>query len=97
MDSLKKLNEKIDKQTEQQEQLRKNFKKLKTRSSPRNVRFEDRQGQKYFEIQKYGNHSTEECSLRRNANKIICFRCGSPGHRAYECPKAYQRGPQQLG
>jgi hypothetical protein len=52
LDTLKKLNEKLDKQTEQQEKLRKNFEKLKTRSSPRNVRFEDRERQKYCEIHK---------------------------------------------
>ena len=45
LDTLKKLNEKLDKQTEQQEELRKTFEKLKTRSSPRNVRFEDRDSQ----------------------------------------------------
>ena len=38
------------------------------------------------------SHTTEECSLRRNANEIICFRCGNTGHRAYECPKIYQKG-----
>ena len=94
MDSLKKLNEKLDKTAEQQEELRVSFEKLKTRSSPRNVRFEDRP-RKYCEIHKYGSHTTEECSLRGNANEIICFRCGNPGHRAYECPKTYQKGSQQ--
>jgi hypothetical protein len=94
MDSLKKLNKKLYKTAEQQDELRVNFEKLKTRSSPRNVRFEDRQ-RKYCEIHKYGGHSTEECSLRGNANEIICFRCGKAGHRAYECPKTYQKRPQQ--
>ena len=92
MDSLKKLNEKLDKTAEQQEELRVNFEKLKTRSSPRNVRFEYRQ-RKYCEIHKYGGHSTEECSLREKANEMICFRCGNSGQRAYECPKTYQKGP----
>jgi hypothetical protein len=74
MNILPQLNEKLDKKAEQQEELRINFEKLKTKSSPRNVRFEDKQ-RKYCEIHKYGGHSTEECSLRGNANEIICFMC----------------------
>jgi hypothetical protein len=87
MASLKELNEKLDKTAEQQEELRKNFQKLKTRSSPLNVKFGDRQRQKYCEIHKYGNHTTEKCSLRSNANELICFRCGNQGQRSYECSK----------
>ena len=94
MNILPQLNEKLDKKAEQQEELRINLEKLKTKSSPRNVWFEDKL-RKYCEIHKYGGHSTEECSLRGNANEIICFMCANPGHRAYECPKTHQRVPQK--
>ena len=93
LESLRKLNEKLDKTNEQQEELRRSVHQMKAKPA-RSVQFQTESNGKFCTIHKYGNHSTEECQVRRNANAGYCFKCGEPGHKAFECPTGR---PQQQG
>jgi hypothetical protein len=95
LESLRKLNDKLDKTAEKQEELRKDLQEMQKKSTPRNVTFEGDQ-QKFCALHKYGTHTTNECLVLRSQNSVHCFKCGNPGHKSFECTGGSrpQQGPQ---
>lgn len=95
LESLRKLNDKLDKTAEKQEELRKDLQEMQKKSTHRNVTFEGDQ-QKFCALHKYGSHTTNECLVLRNQNTVHCFKCGNAGHKSFECTGGSrpQQGPQ---